>query len=435
MEKNDKVKMEANSNSEISGENVNKDTKTRNNRLTIVLVSVIIVLLLAIGVCVGLWFAGDTTKIINKTEENQEQIKEDEDTTSEEEEIKTGNTVFDNITNKNFKEIEISFLQSDYSYHTLNSKDYVLAQEIIDIAKTLELEEKEYKSFPEMNHIVIQYDNEHVVLLYDNSENRIIISTGSGDTFKVWENANTDKINEIKEIVNEYKKDNPDKVEKEVDNNSQETDYSNGLYDNLYSQEMYECEYFKVVLPDSWRGNYDVIYEEDKNTKNYYFVVKENGENIIHILISEGKIEDEQMATLVETNGNINYYYVRRSEAPVGGELIDTMLNDFSGIDYNLYVKKTLTNEYGNGTKTINVYGRQFIPIAGATGRESIYYINQNSMLCKTNLVDLSTEILASSVKDIQIDQNNIIHAYPIGDSFMNNIAMEDEFVVFENVN
>lgn len=101
----------------------------------------------------------------------------------------------------------------------------------------------------------------------------------------------------------------------------------------------------------------------------------------------------------------------------------------------NLYVKRTLTNEYGDATKTIDVYGKQFIQIVGSTGRTNIYYINKNNQLCRTNLVDLSTQILASDVKDIQIDQNNIIHAYPIGDSFMNNIAMEDGYVKYENIN
>lgn len=436
MEENDKVKMEVNANNDVSGGNVNKISKARNKNLTIVLVVIIILLILAIGVCAGLWFAGNTTKIINKTEENQEQIKEDENTRKEEEEIKTGNTVFDNITDKNFKEIEILFLQSDYSYHTLNTKDYILAEKIINIAKTLELEEKEYKSFHEMNSIVIEYGNENVVLRYDNSENRIFIIIGSGDTFKVWENDNIDKINEIKKIVNEYKKDNPDKVEKEVVNNSQEVDNSNGLYDNLYDQEMFECEYFKMVLPTSWAGKYRVEYEEYGNRKVYMFAENEHMEILFNIIITDGKLEGESpYSTLYDTNGTTEYYFTTRGDGPVYLEPITSMLGDFSGIENNLYIKKTLTNEYGDATKTINVYGRQFISIAGATGRGNIYYINQNSMLCKTNLVDLSTEILASSVKDIQIDQNNIIHAYPLGDSFMNNIAMEDDFVVFENIN
>lgn len=101
----------------------------------------------------------------------------------------------------------------------------------------------------------------------------------------------------------------------------------------------------------------------------------------------------------------------------------------------NLYVTRALTNEYGDATKTIDVYGKQFIQIVGSIGRSNVYYINKNNQLCRTSLVDLSTQILATDVKDIQIDQNDIIHAYPIGDSFMNNIAMEDNFVKYENIN
>ena len=52
----------------------------KNKKVTIVLVSVIIVMLIAIGICVGLWFVGDTTKIINNKEEV---VKNEENKTME----------------------------------------------------------------------------------------------------------------------------------------------------------------------------------------------------------------------------------------------------------------------------------------------------------------------------------------------------------------
>ena len=96
---------------------------------------------------------------------------------------------------------------------------------------------------------------------------------------------------------------------------------------------------------------------------------------------------------------------------------------------------KSIINEYGDCSMTTQVYGRQFTQINGQIGRANIYYIDDENNLCKISLVDLKKQILANYVKDIQIDQNNIIHAYPIGESFENNIVMEDEFVVFENIN
>ncbi len=68
-------KIETNAENNKNQQNSNSEVKPRNKKVTIVLVSVIIVLLIAIGVCVGLWFAGDTIKIINNKEEV---VKEEE---------------------------------------------------------------------------------------------------------------------------------------------------------------------------------------------------------------------------------------------------------------------------------------------------------------------------------------------------------------------
>lgn len=64
MEENEKIKTEVNFNS-VNEQNNNSENKPRNKTLTFVLISLIIVLILAIGVCAGLWLAGDTTKTIN----------------------------------------------------------------------------------------------------------------------------------------------------------------------------------------------------------------------------------------------------------------------------------------------------------------------------------------------------------------------------------
>ena len=78
MEENEKIKTEVNFNS-VNEQNNNSENKPRNKKLTIVLISLIIVLILAIGVCAGLWFAGDTTKTINNKEEL---VEEEEKNTS-----------------------------------------------------------------------------------------------------------------------------------------------------------------------------------------------------------------------------------------------------------------------------------------------------------------------------------------------------------------
>ena len=73
-------KIETNAENNKNQQNSNSEVKPRNKKVTIVLVSVIIVLLIAIGVCAGLWFAGDTTKIINNKEEV---VKEEENTSKQ----------------------------------------------------------------------------------------------------------------------------------------------------------------------------------------------------------------------------------------------------------------------------------------------------------------------------------------------------------------
>lgn len=515
MEENEKRELQTNFESNVNQQNSNSEIKPRNKKVTILLIAIIIVLILAIGVYVGLWFAGNNTKIINNKEEV---VKEKENSKTE-----------DNKATKKIDETKPWVYDADYKDgkkdkiiipEYSNEEDSVLEKLIVpyininsNYAKSVNEEiramyEKAYNQFGKEN------DNKSIVYIdmeysYYYNENilSVVITTRDGvlngglsreyiiynfnlntlekasleDIYKEcgfvskeeFENATEITIaneinagnlfNDVSWNYNQYYMDkniefnlivpspsgNPGpiivkngvtKIEitnnDTVNNNSQEIDNSNGLYDNLYNLEMFECEYFKMVLPTSWAGKYRVEYEEYGNRKVYMFAENEHMEILFNIIITDGKLEGESpYSTLYDTNGTTEYYFTTRGDGPVYLEPITSMLGDFSGIENNLYIKKTLTNEYGDATKTINVYGRQFISIAGATGRGNIYYINQNSMLCKTNLVDLSTEILASSVKDIQIDQNNIIHAYPLGDNFMNNIAMKDEFVVFENIN
>ena len=122
MEENDKVKLEVNANNDVSGRNVNKISKARNKNLTIVLVVIIILLILAIGVCAGLWFAGDTTKIINNKEEV---VKEEENTSKKIDETKPWVYDADYSKDKENKIVEDYDFNKDVKvpYININSKD------------------------------------------------------------------------------------------------------------------------------------------------------------------------------------------------------------------------------------------------------------------------------------------------------------------------
>lgn len=119
MEENEKLKIGINSENDVSQQNGNAEVKPKNKKLTIVLVSVIIVLLIAIGVCVGLWFAGDTTKIINNKEEV---VKEEENTSKKLDETKPW--VYDAEYGKNYSEKRV---EPEYTYDVYASTNKLKA--------------------------------------------------------------------------------------------------------------------------------------------------------------------------------------------------------------------------------------------------------------------------------------------------------------------
>lgn len=234
------------------------------------------------------------------------------------------------------------------------------------------------------------------------------------------------------------------KFEKDIESEEQilceDFSFMSGLKNTVYeTPNKKEGErYFKISFDENSKPT---IYIEDVGaqavaTYRKFYNVKSYG--------TAGSIYVEfNYRTLNETGdfqtGEIRYsnvtdiMYLTMSET--NGKVI--ILNKCEGnVDYTAQLySKSIINEYGDCSMTTQVYGRQFTQINGQIGRANIYYIDDENNLCKISLVDLKKQILANYVKDIQIDQNNIIHAYPIGESFENNIVMEDEFVVFENVN
>ena len=106
MEENEKMKVENNSENVVNQQNGNSEVKPKNKKVTIVLVVLIILLILAIGICASLWFAGDTTKIINNKEEV---VKEENDKTEENTNSSQNSTNEDNKNNTNVGSISNIF--------------------------------------------------------------------------------------------------------------------------------------------------------------------------------------------------------------------------------------------------------------------------------------------------------------------------------------
>lgn len=137
--------------------------------------------------------------------------------------------MFNQINKDNFKRIEIGKLTSNYDYIKKNSTDYQLAQKIINASADFKVDEINIKSLPEMNYIIIYYDNTSIGLHYYIEEDDITITTGEGETFKCWRGSNNDLTN-LRTIIDNYMKEN-----NEDEKISQKISPEKKKYDNIIS--------------------------------------------------------------------------------------------------------------------------------------------------------------------------------------------------------
>lgn len=116
-------------------------------------------------------------------------------------------TILNAINENNFKNMGIDRIRSmNYDYETFKTTDYNTVKGIIDEVKKYKLEEKDIKSLPEMNHIIISYDNTNISLHYNDIGNTFCISKGGeteNDEYKCWTSSSND-ISTLKQLVNNY---------------------------------------------------------------------------------------------------------------------------------------------------------------------------------------------------------------------------------------
>ena len=143
----EKIKSENNFENNVNQQNGNSEIKPKNKKLTIVLVALIILLILAIGVCAGLWLAGDTTKVINKSEEKvhenqdkeleKEEVKVDKKDNAEENKIEEEKTQQNN--SKKIDETKPWVYDADYNketkiiYETSDKKNSITSDECLKV--------------------------------------------------------------------------------------------------------------------------------------------------------------------------------------------------------------------------------------------------------------------------------------------------------------
>ena len=195
----------------------------------------------------------------------------------------------------------------------------------------------------------------------------------------------------------------------------------------------YTCDEFKIKLPKSWENNY--IVEKgtlgDKSGVYYSFLCASDKESLFTIQITKNEIQDAYTLLGNYSVGNeLRYVYmVIRRDAPLNPEPSGKMMSDFQANKDDIYIKHQFDDKI--------IYAKDFLKIEkGSMYRYYGYYIDENDTFCIINYEnDITIEKIVQYTKKLVYNENdNKIHVYPIGDSFMNNfISSRDiEEVVYE---
>ena len=239
---------------------------------------------------------------------------------------------------------------------------------------------------------------------------------------------------------NEKDEDKTNKTENNVKNETKNNNSSSNTNTNTQTSTetiWYTSNVFKIKLPKSWENKYVVEMADGGNGEGdvYNFKTSSDNELLFSIELRKNEINDdiiprEFLGTYVEGNDLRYVYMTERTDAPVNAEPYTSMMKAFETYKDDVYVKQT----FGNKT----FYAKDFLQIEkGSMYRYYRYYIDEQDRLCILNYEkDVTIEIVASDVDKLTYDENeNVIHAYPIGKSFVNNIARDVEEIVFENIN
>lgn len=238
---------------------------------------------------------------------------------------------------------------------------------------------------------------------------------------------------------NEKDEDKTNKTENNVKNETKNNNSSSNTNTQTSTDTIwYTCDAFKIKLPKSWENNYKVDIGdlgEDDGGDSYNFRTVSDDEYLFSIEVRNTEFEadfipHDFLGSYAEGN-NVKYVYmVYRTDAPNNAEPYTSMMKAFETYKDDVYVKQT----FGNKT----FYAKDFLQIEkGSMYRYYRYYIDEQDRLCILNYEnDVTIEVVASGVDRLTYDENeNVIHAYPIGGNFLNKIVRPVEEIVFENAN
>lgn len=140
---------------------------------------------------------------------------------------------------------------------------------------------------------------------------------------------------------------------------------------------------------------------------------------VIGIIYNNGTKEvlEEAGNTQVEENTNI---------VPAGGESEDTDVPEES--DAKEY---TFTNEYGDGEQSIKVMAKKTVRLSGFSGANAhVYYIDESSNLYHLELSNLKKTKLATNIRDIETEYENVIAYFNTSYEIIN----DDDYVVYKKM-
>ena len=210
----------------------------------------------------------------------------------------------------------------------------------------------------------------------------------------------------------------------------------------------YEQDSFYFYAPENWKCKIQKItnsqYKVNSDDEYYEITGYVNGKEEIAFSImitSDTSYDNSSWINIGQYNNDKYIYEMQRFICR------DNDGNSYNNADYKfekevvealntLTIKYKITNEYGSANASKTLEGKYFIKgEVGTSARSYIYYIKDGN-LCRTSLTDgFSTDILANYTKSLYLSNDGKIHAYPQGNTFMNNIAQEDDNIVYEKIN
>ena len=91
----------------------------------------------------------------------------------------------------------------------------------------------------------------------------------------------------------------------------------------------------------------------------------------------------------------------------------------------------TFTNEYGDGEQSIKIMAKKTVRLSGFSGANAhVYYIDESSNLYHLELANLKKTKLATNIRDIETEYENVIAYFNTSYEIIN----DDDYVIYKKM-